>query len=298
LPESSIESHDLASLPDGFDEQTSTILGMATIALALGLDARELFPALTSGATRADALLMHLKQRGKAPGQIIQTTEQLFNFKFLPPYLELVFDFQDDEQDRQTADTKEVRSRRWRQAMDTGSMDVRTMRQQMLEVGDLSEAQYEALELSDGRLPDGTSVLALFFSKDRAVKELIDLDIGEFNPFDASPVDAENLLPAIGERMAEIGAILVNSPDPDKRRLAQHAQAALKALQKQLAPAMPEKPPPKANEGDGLPERDPRMRRRNPFGTNREETLDVNEPLVPDSDDRLKEAGETGNFFS
>ena len=63
-------------LPDGFDEQTSILYGMAAIALAFGVDARELFPAMSAGATRADALLQHLKQRGKGPGQILQMTEQ------------------------------------------------------------------------------------------------------------------------------------------------------------------------------------------------------------------------------
>ncbi len=74
LPEASLTMTDLAGLPDNFDERTSMELGMATIALAFGMDARELFPSLTSGSTRADALIQHLKQRGKGPGQIVQLT--------------------------------------------------------------------------------------------------------------------------------------------------------------------------------------------------------------------------------
>ncbi len=88
MPEAGLDLIELTSLPDGFDEETSVILGMATIALAFGVDARELFPAMQSGATRADALLQHIKQRGKAPGQIIMQTRQMFKHKFLPQHLE------------------------------------------------------------------------------------------------------------------------------------------------------------------------------------------------------------------
>ena len=91
-PDASIEDHDVASLPDGFDEQTSITLGMATISLAFGVDARELFPGLSAGATRAEALVQHLKQRGKGYGQTIQKLERQFNNKVLPPHLKIVFD--------------------------------------------------------------------------------------------------------------------------------------------------------------------------------------------------------------
>ena len=68
IMDADIKEITLSDMPDGFDEQTSTVMAMATIALSLGMDARELFPAMGVGATRADALLQHIKQRGKGPG--------------------------------------------------------------------------------------------------------------------------------------------------------------------------------------------------------------------------------------
>ena len=41
MPDAKLDLIDLASLPDGFDERESIILGMAAIALAFGMDARE-----------------------------------------------------------------------------------------------------------------------------------------------------------------------------------------------------------------------------------------------------------------
>lgn len=172
IPEAGVDVIELSSMPDGFDENTSITLGMATIALAFGVDARELFPAMGSGASRADALLQHLKQRGKGPGQILEITENLINYKFLPPYLRFEFDFQDDAQDRQVAEIKRIRIEGHRQAIMTGTVSTRVIREQMLNDGDLDRSQFERLELEDGRLADGTSVLALFYSEDPTSERL------------------------------------------------------------------------------------------------------------------------------
>lgn len=184
LMESGIDEIDLSTLPDGFDENTSTILGMATIALAFGMDARELFPALGAGSTRAEALLQHLKQRGKGPGQIIQITENLFNHKYLPPHLRMVFDFQDDAQDRQVADSRKVRAEKRQIDSQTGALDKRAMREQMLADGDIDRGQFERLELRDGRLADGSSILSLFYSDDRQISKMLDLGVDD--PLDVS----------------------------------------------------------------------------------------------------------------
>ena len=82
-----LDKLNLAEVPDGFDKRTSIELGMYAIALAFGVDARELWPATQSGATKGDAAIQHLKSRGKGIGEIIQITERLINQKFLPPYL-------------------------------------------------------------------------------------------------------------------------------------------------------------------------------------------------------------------
>ena len=64
----------------------------------MSIDARELWPATASGATKADALLSHMKSRGKGPGQIIRVVEDMFEQKYLPSVLKFEFDYQDDEQ--------------------------------------------------------------------------------------------------------------------------------------------------------------------------------------------------------
>jgi hypothetical protein len=208
LSEAAVQIVELSSLPDGFDEQTSTEISMAVIALAFGVDVRELFPSSQSGATRAEALIQHLKQRGKGPGQIIQSTEMLFDQKFLPPHLRMIYDVQDDAEDRQVADIRKVRADRRLQDMNTGVMNERTMREQMMESGDLTRSQFERMELTDGRLHDGSSVLLLFYSKDTTLKTW--LDVGVDDPLDFESNDQVAMLSAILEKITEVLTVMAD----------------------------------------------------------------------------------------
>lgn len=176
LPEADMKSIDLSSIPDGFDERTSTVLGMAVISLALGMDARELFPSVEPGATKADAIIMHMKQRGKSPGQIIDMAETFLDQKFLPPFLQAVFDYQDDAQDRQAAEIYSVRAQSRERNLRNGSTTIRVERQIMQNMGEISHEQFEELELSDGRLPDGVSVRLLFHTDDLEIRNMLGTD--------------------------------------------------------------------------------------------------------------------------
>lgn len=230
LPESDFKLIDFASLPDGFDEETSITLGMAAIALAFGVDARELFPAMTSGATRADALLSHLKQRGKGPGQIIQAMESAFNFKYLPPHLSMVFDFQDDAQDRQAADIALVRANARAQDSTSGAVSPRIQRERMLDSAELTRSQFERLELQDGRLADGTTVLALFYSEDPGLKEYLDLGVDD--PLDLDGNDLLAMQALIREKIALVTTTLANEQSRPKKYPATQALYALLYLEK------------------------------------------------------------------
>lgn len=301
LPDAKLTLMDLSGLPDGFNERDNVELGMAVISMALGMDARELFPALQSGATRADALIQHLKQRGKGPGQIIQLTELSFNSKYLPPHLKMVFDFQDDEEDRQSAETKEIRSRRWSTAIKDESMDNHTARAQMVEVGDLERGQYERLELEDGRLADGTSVLALFYSDDPNIKSL--LAIGVDDPLDVMTNSWEMIKSKVDKQFIDAMTIVVNSPNPDERWYAHKALAALRALRKLYGqPDFLDTKSPPANQslpagpqGDGTTNPDPRLRKTDLMRPQAPKISTTE--LQPTSDEQVKEDSESSVPF-
>lgn len=230
MPEAKLDKIELSELPDGFSEETSIVFGMAAVALAFGVDARELFPAMSAGATRADALLAHLKQRGKGPGQIIQTVEMAFDTKYLPPRLAFVFDFQDDAEDRQRAEIRQLRANRRTQDMNTGAVTTRVMREQMLEDGDITESQFVRMELEDGRLPDGSSVLTMFYTKNRALAKLLDLGVDD--PLDKNANDQQAMLQSIQEKLAEAGMAMATAKNQDDRNNSYYAMIALAQLSK------------------------------------------------------------------
>jgi hypothetical protein len=172
-----LDQIDLASVPDGFDENTVTNLGVYIVALAFGTDARDFWPATSSGATKADALVQHMKARGKGTAQILQMLVEQMENKFLPDELMLVFDLQDDEEDEMQAGIRDKRATTRKVDLDTGIVDMRVAREHAARDGDMTKEQFEELELEDGRLPDGMPVLTLFHSKDPLVQELLKLPV-------------------------------------------------------------------------------------------------------------------------
>lgn len=227
MPDSDVKVVDLSSMPDGFDEKESVSLGMATIALALGVDARELFPGMQAAATRADALISHIKQRGKGLGQVLQLTERRFNAKFLPDTLTMVFDFQDDAQDAQRSEIRLRRSERHKIDLNENILDERAVREQMVADGDLSKEQFERLEMQDGRLPDGDPIFTLFFRPDTAPE----LDMGVNNPLDIKNNDPIVMLDAIAEKRQ---AFLIEgtAASPNRKSIIKLMLGALDDLEK------------------------------------------------------------------
>lgn len=275
-PDADLKIVDLASLPDGFDEADSITLGMATIALAFGVDARDLFPMTGVGATRADALLQHIKQRGKAPGQIIESTERQFSRKFLPYYLTMIFDYQDDTQDRQEAEIQKIRSERRQRDLEVGVTDMRTEREEMLSNGDITKSQFASLELSDGRLDDGTSVLTLFY-KDNPM-----LDLGVEDPLNVDKNDPITIVESINVKLAEANRVLANTSSRSKKTSAEQASAALNILRKMYVETSEERT------DNPEPVRSYPLRREDLTRPNEKVELSTDDSLRPTKDDVLK----------
>lgn len=96
--EMNIVLQDLASIPDGFDFERDITLYAYILAWVFGTDARDFWPATTSGATKGDATVQNMKSRGKGIGWLIQTLEWVFR-QLIPASVSFEYDFSDDEQD-------------------------------------------------------------------------------------------------------------------------------------------------------------------------------------------------------
>lgn len=223
LLDAGVEVVDLTQAPEGYDEEKATILGMAAIALAIGLDARELFPLIGSG-SRADSLIQHIKQRGRLPGQWISFMEQQLNLKVLPRHLRLVYDFQDDVEDRQVAEIRQIRATTREQNLRNRSITVRIAREQMLDAGEINRAQLERLEIEDGRLEDGSPALSLFMTGSPYV------DLGIPRPLDVINNDPNIVLEAIADKLIELIEILATTTDHHQKWEVRKAMVAMKHL--------------------------------------------------------------------
>lgn len=234
-----MEVLDLAPALKGEDKERSITLGMFLIALALNIPPRWLWPATASGATKADAMYQHIAGMGGGVGMLLGVLRNMLGGtpmatalgKPVPSHLEVVFDNQDDEQDRMQAEIRELRNKTWTIALADTSIDVRVVRQQMLDAGDISEQQYDDLELADGRLPDGTDILNLFMTTEPDIQEMLAISVGDVLNVQAN--DADSVLEAIEDKLLEVRATLANPVRPaifDKAKQAFAALLALKAL--------------------------------------------------------------------
>ena len=193
-----IEKIDLTHM-EPFSEEVSTNLGMFAIAAAIGMDADELWPVGGKSAGKAEANIRRMRSRGRLPAQITSDMAWQFNFKFLPPHLEMTFDFRDDEEDMQRANIRDIRGRNRERDIGTGSINIRASRTRMLNDGDVDRPTFAQMELSDGRLADGRPISVLFFSDMPVYKRLLS-DVLE-NPL--SITDNIFILDEFGDRQVD-----------------------------------------------------------------------------------------------
>jgi len=235
---------DLIGLPDGFDEDTSTRLAMFAIATGFGVPIRWIWPASVSGATKADAMYQHIAGLGGGIARILATLTMALGGdptgaahsigKFLPPHLKLVFDFQDDEQDDMRASVRTKRSNVWKTDLEDGLLDMRAAREQALAAGDITQAQFDRMELADGRLSDGAPVLSLFHVDNEPF--LSWLDLASDNPLAVSENDALHMLTEIDAAAISVQDVIANSSNATTKERAEQALAALGALKAMYAP--------------------------------------------------------------
>lgn len=242
-----IAVQELHSALIGEDKERSITLGMFLIALALNIPPRWLWPATSAGATKADAMFQHIAGMGGGIGHLLMIMRSLLGGDVLSealgkpigPAFNVVFDYQDDEQDRQQAEIRKVRSELSEKYIKTRVWTERVARQQALDAGDITDQQFDDMELGDGRLPDGQDVVNLFYSTDPAMQEMLAISVGDILNVEAN--DRETVLQAISDREIELRATLAAPTRPKEFDQAKQAFAALQELKAMyLQPTMAE----------------------------------------------------------
>lgn len=108
----SVELVSFSQLPEHFDKRTTTEIAVYSFALAFRIDPREIWPVSTGTlGTATEAEIMHVKARAKGAGLILTDLERAFNDGYsLPPSLTFHFDFQDTDEDRQSAEIANLKA--------------------------------------------------------------------------------------------------------------------------------------------------------------------------------------------
>lgn len=151
---------DLASVPDGFNLETETMLYMYILALGFGVDAREFWPASQSGATKADATIQDMKTQGKGKGDVIETLESMWRQVF-PDTVEAEYDYTDDEQDLRKAQIYGVHTTNYNAIKASGTIDAEEARAHLVKHDVLDVALLKASapqEMNAEEVTDSTPI--------------------------------------------------------------------------------------------------------------------------------------------
>lgn len=147
---------DLASLPDGFDTEKDTTLYVYALAAAFGVDAREIWPATSSGATKADATVQHMKAQGKGFGWAFQTLEAVWDDIFESAGIEatLTYDVQDDAADQAQAQIHQAKIQNAKEMKAEGFLTKREGRAYLIHEKVLTDDFLDNVDEYDKYLPD------------------------------------------------------------------------------------------------------------------------------------------------
>lgn len=174
---------DLASLPDNWDTMNETQIYAYILALAFGIDVREIWAVTQSGATKGDATVQNMKARGKGLADLITTFEDIFNKEILPDGMTIQADFVDDEHDRGVADKNAVVVNTLNTAKSAGAITAIEMRALLIDENVLNPDTLENAKDLPG--------MAEFVTEFEQRQEDMQAQLQGNNPDDSADVESE-----------------------------------------------------------------------------------------------------------
>lgn len=137
-----LETINLTRYPEQYNQETYFNIAVNVLAMCLGFDSREFWPATVRGATRADAEVQHWKSMKKTPGLWMDSHMRNLSRMWCGSNTKPKFGGQDDEQDSVRADIRLRRAQYLQILIETGMIDHEISFQIQLAEGDLTDEQY------------------------------------------------------------------------------------------------------------------------------------------------------------
>lgn len=126
--------------PDGWDHEKEMMIAINIIALAFGLDAREIWQAIQTGATKGDAEVQHKKASAKGRSDLLLLLQMLINHRILPDGVTFRFDQKDDTEDWLAERVRMSRARRLDTYVRNGAISATEMRAMLAAHDDIDRA--------------------------------------------------------------------------------------------------------------------------------------------------------------
>lgn len=166
-----IKTLELASLPDGFDEEKTFKQYIAIIAMAFLSDYQEFAP-LPGGnlGTSQQSETLHLKSKGKGPALFKKHITRMMNFEVLPRNVLFEYEEQDIAEEKEVAEVSKIRAETRQIMVLTGTIDEQASSQMALDAGDISLPVFEQMGGADVT-PDVTAEDVAPIEGERAKKE-------------------------------------------------------------------------------------------------------------------------------
>ncbi len=144
----SVDSIDLKSLPDGFDEDDAMKWYISELALGFGADYQDFAPLPGSSlGTGAQSLILHQKSRGRGPAFFMSMMEYTFNYHgLMPQNVTFKYDEQDLEADVEQAELDNKRADTRERDIKSEVLTPEAARQQMLDNGEMSQEVFDMLQ--------------------------------------------------------------------------------------------------------------------------------------------------------
>src|SRR3990167_1948522 len=136
-----LETIDLASVPDMYDEQKAMQVYLTILAMGFGTDYQNLAPLPGGGlGSASQSKVLNMKSRGKGAALFIKQTERLFNFNgLLPRSVTLKFGDQDIAEQMERTELRKARALEREIRVRTGEITTEVARQIAVDQGDLDE---------------------------------------------------------------------------------------------------------------------------------------------------------------
>lgn len=139
----------LLDVPDGFSYKEQVDIAVQAIALGFGVDVREIWAAMSTGATKADAEVQDIKTTGKGRADILSYLENEINWRVLPPAITFRFDEVDDLADKRKGEIRQTRVNTRSTQIQSGELNVQEAREMAAEYDDILPEFLERVATAD-----------------------------------------------------------------------------------------------------------------------------------------------------